>query len=301
MALEEIVRRQFGEADRSLVQDQVIAALQADPEAFIDAYRKHLDSFGGRYVATDLAKTLFEQYAASRENRGRYNMAVHNAAAVLAGEQFRRAIRDESDPARTGALFLTGMPGAGKTSAVQVPGKVLGLDGFAPGQRVIFEGQMINPVTSIEKVGQALAAGLQASLMALLPKPEDALANTFRRFQELGRGAGIDVMAQIQEGLPAGLRTLRREFGDQLEISVWDIRVRSTPVRHEGESGIVIIEKELEDGSVRDRLLATAERFRDAGAIDDDCYRQCRGLAPYQRQFGVSAGHDGQLEAGARG
>jgi hypothetical protein len=65
--------------------------------------------------------------------------------------------------------------------------------------------------------------------------------------------------------------------------------------------GEAVTEKELENGSVRDRLLATAERFRESGAIDDDCHRQRLGLAPYEQQFARSVADDVRLSADARG
>ena len=56
MALEEIVRRQFAEPDRSLVQDRVIALLKANLEGLLEASARLLQSFGGRYVGSDPAK-----------------------------------------------------------------------------------------------------------------------------------------------------------------------------------------------------------------------------------------------------
>ncbi len=286
MALEEIVRRQFAEPDRALVQDQVIAMVQADLEGLLEAYAGLPGSFGGRYVNSDMAKELFRAYAESRETRGRYDAAVHNAAAVLAAEQFRRQIVDLSDPDRIGALFLTGMPGAGKSTALMTGYRSLGSEQFAPGQRVVFEGQLSTPATSIEKVGQALEAGLRVAIVAVLPKAEEALANTFQRFQEFGRGATMYAMADIHEGLPASLRALQKEFGDRLNLNVLDVRVRSITENIPGEGGILAFEKELQNGSVRTRLADEAERLRESGAIDVDCYNQFLGIAPHGRHFG---------------
>ena len=301
MALEEIKRRQFAEPDRALVQDQVIALVQAELEGLLEAYAALPGSFGGRYVNSDMAKELFQQYAESRETRGRYDAAVHNGAAVLAAEQFRRQIVDLSDPERVGALFLTGMPGSGKSTALMGFQQTMGREKFAPEQRVVFEGQMSTPATSIEKVGQALQAGLRPTVVAVMPSAEAALANTLKRFQEFGRGATIAAMSNIHEGLPASLRELNREFGDRLNIAVLDWRVRSIPVRLDGEAGIIAFEKELENGSVRNRLTVEAERLRDSGAIDDDCYRQCVGLAPYGQHFdnpSRSIGNEQEVERG---
>ena len=86
-------------------------------------------SFGGRYIAADLFKETFAAYAESRESRNRYNAPVHNSAAVLSAEQFRRVLRQADDPARDTVVLLTGIPGAGKTSSVLAGG---GLSNHAP-------------------------------------------------------------------------------------------------------------------------------------------------------------------------
>ena len=117
-------------------------AVEADPERFLTAYRLDSRSFQGRYVNSDLMKEMFPEYSASREHRNRYNLPVHNAAAVLAAAQFRAAIADDSVPERTNALFLTGVPGAGKTTAV-----LANRDQFPQDARIFYEGQLADPST----------------------------------------------------------------------------------------------------------------------------------------------------------
>ena len=67
-------------------------AVETDPEPFLAAYRVHPDTHGGRYVAADMMKEVFPEFSASREGRTTYNIPLHNSAAVLASEQFRRAV-----------------------------------------------------------------------------------------------------------------------------------------------------------------------------------------------------------------
>ena len=92
-------------------------------------------SFGGRYIAADLFKETFAAYAESRESRNRYNAPVHNSAAVLSAEQFRRVLGQADDPACDTVVLLTGIPGAGKTSSVLAGG------GLSPDTKAVFEGQ----------------------------------------------------------------------------------------------------------------------------------------------------------------
>src|SRR3546814_14958650 len=90
MALEPIRVLEFADADRADVQRRVVDAVQAAPERFLTDYAARPGTFGGRYVCADAMKELLPEYTASREARGRYNAPVHNAAAVLAAEQYRR-------------------------------------------------------------------------------------------------------------------------------------------------------------------------------------------------------------------
>jgi len=274
------------EPDRANVQRRVVEAVQADPERFLAAYAAHKDSHGGRYVCADLMKDVIPEYAASKETRGRYNAVVHNAAAVLAAEQYRRVISDDSDPARTEAVFVTGMPGAGKTSTVQNAAMKAG-DRLSPDIRVLYEGQLVDAASSAVKVGQALDAGLSLTIVAVLPRAEQALEFSFKRFEEYGRGAGVGVMARIQEGTPDGLNGLLERFGDKVSIEVHDVRDRNKPVMYKGQAGIDVWKEELSHGSVRERLTNEFERRRSAGLVSDDAQRQFQGEPPYPDRFAV--------------
>ena len=84
---------------------------------------------------------------------------------------------------------------------------------------VVFEGQLAKPETSIAKIKQAINVGFHVTIR-LACFAENALANTFRKFNKIGRGAGIGVMADIQGGLPDGMRALEREFGDKVQLKI---------------------------------------------------------------------------------
>ncbi|CAM8665457.1 hypothetical protein CVO77_20250 (plasmid) [Sphingopyxis lindanitolerans] len=286
MALEPIRVLEFADADRADVQRRVVDAVQAAPERFLTDYAARPGTFGGRYVCADAMKELLPEYTASREARGRYNAPVHNAAAVLAAEQYRRVVADSSDPARNLVLFVTGMPGAGKTSEIQYAalheGNRLGRD-----VRAIFEGQLVDPQASIAKVEQALSAGCRVGVIAVLPRPEEALAHTFQRFEELGRGASAAVMVRIQEGTPDGLEALLGRFGDQISVAVHDVRDRANVHRLEGMDGVNIWQKELENGPVQERLEREFDRLNQLGRVSADCALQFKGQSPHGQLYAI--------------
>lgn len=271
--MDSIVRKNFTQPDRAAVQNEVIRAVEANPEPFLAEYTVTAHNFAGRYVSADAFKDTFPQFRQSQEARNRYNTVVHNSAAVLAAEQFRRALHDASDPARDTAIFVTGIPGAGKTSAV------IGA-GFPSNARVLFEGQMNRPEPSIAKMQEAVDLGLKVHVYVVHVTPELALRRTFQRFEEYGRGAGIAVMADIQAGQADGLREVHERFGNAVSLTILDHRV---PNQHKELVGWHHLKQLAQEGNherITHRLKAELERHRAEGRISDACYRQANGDAP---------------------
>jgi hypothetical protein len=218
MALEGISHRLYPESDRNEVQERIAKAIETDPEPFFASYLAHPQSFEGRYVCSDLFKETFPEFSASPESRARYNNPVHNSAAVLASEQFRRMVQNNPNPEQDTVIFLTGVPGAGKTTAV------LTNDQMDANTRVVYEGQLARPATVIPKIRQVLDAGMKPLIVAVHTPSEVALANTLRRFEREGRGASIEAMASIQGRLPEGLAAIHEHFGDTVQFVLFDRR-----------------------------------------------------------------------------
>lgn len=275
MALEPIKRLQFSDPEKVRVQAEAIASAETWTERHIARYRGLDGAFGGRYIGADLFKETFADYAASRESRGRFNNAVHNASAVLSAELFRRVLAE--DDGRTRAMFLTGIPGAGKTTSVLVQG------GLAPDTRLVFEGQMWRPESTLPKLQQALDAGLEPVLVVVHPRPEYALRNTFKRFNELGRGASIATMASIQGGLPDGLAAVREHFGDAVQLIVHDARNPDARSKLVGWQNLPLLRSEGNREQIHQRLVSELERAEREGAIGLAHRQQAIGDAPDPR------------------
>ena len=286
--LETIQRTHFADEDRSRAQDDAIRSTTRTEEHF-EAYRKLESSFGGRYVAADLFKETFAVYAQDRESRNRYNVPVHNASAVLAAELFRRNLAISGEPHRNKVVLVTGIPGAGKTTTV-LTGEDLAAD-----HKMIYEGQLVRPETTLPKIEQVLVAGLQPVVIAVHALPEDALRNTLRRFREYGRGAGIDVMAAIQGNLPEGLRSVHQRFGERVTLQVFDYRDRRDPRALAGWDNLRVLRSEGHREQIAHRLKAELERLVRSGAADPAFERQALGKPPLAR--GVDQEGAGQHEA----
>lgn len=292
----EIRRSNYDHGDRQAVQQQAVSAVLNETGRMMERYRELPEAHGGRYVGADLAKELFADYNQSREARNRYNAPVHPSAAALAGELFNQAVLDHGHPQRDRAVFLTGSPGAGKTTMVLDQGQLQ--ENIA----VVYEGQMFRPEQSFAKLDAALAQGLKPEIIAVQPRPETALENTFNRFDHVGRGASIQVMSQIQGELAEGLRKIHAQYGDRVDLRVIDTREVAHTGRateHKGWQNLQILESEGNQDAIKDRLAAELQRHRAAGTITDACYRQAAGQAPLQGQLTdrrMGPGHDPDAE-----
>lgn len=285
MSIEPIRRLLFDDADRAAVQDAAIKAVEADPEAFIAAYIADPKSHGGRYIAADLFKEHFPAFNESKDSRNRYNTPVHNGAAVLSAELFRRRLTAD-EPDRNTVLFLTGIPGAGKTSSVLAGGQL------PEDCRLVFEGQLSKLGPTLEKIQQVLDAGLRPVIIAVHTRPENALDNTLTRFDDYGRGASINVMADIQGNLPDSLKAVHEQFGDQVQLIVCDYRDRRDHHPLEGWTHLDVLRSEGAHHEIRDRLTAALEQRKDS--ITEAAWRQAAGHPPAPLVRAMASRHDGQ-------
>ncbi len=295
MSIETIRRIGFAQADRQMVEDAVIQSVQGNPERFIEQYKRDSRSFEGRYIAADLFKETFAEFSQSKDARNRYNAPVHNSAAVLSAELFRRALNDNSHPERNTVVFLTGTPGAGKTSSVLSTGEL------PRSYLAVFEGQLSNPVTTQEKIQQVLDAGFKPVIIAVHVRPELALSNTLKRFDEEGRGASINVMSSIQGGLPASLGEAHKQFGSAVELNVIDHRDKMKPTTLTGWKNLPVLESEGNHDQIKQRLSNALEKLRRAGSISEPAYRQACGLPPLERDTGLDRNDQSKLRSNDNG
>ncbi len=290
MALESIRRQTYPEADRNEVQERVARAIEADPEQFFARYQALSQSFDGRYVCSDLFKETFPDFSASNEARGRYNNPLHNSAAVLASEQFRRRVQDASRPEQDTVIFLTGVPGAGKTTAI------LSENDLEANVRLVYEGQLARPDSVIPKIAQVLDAGLRPVIVAVHTPAEVALSNTLRRFERHGRGASVEAMASIQGNLPDGLAAIHARFGDAVQFQLFDRRQGlGATEQKEGWLHASELQSEGTYEQLKARLHAALDQHEIAGGFSADAIAQARGLAPTRtRDSGLAAPDGGQ-------
>lgn len=272
--MEKIALRGFTDPAKVEAEAKAIDLATNHTEKVLADYAARPDTYGGRYVCADSFKEQMPGFAQSRESRSALNGAVHNAAAVLSSEQFRHMVGKGPEPGRDSVVFITGIPGAGKSSTVA--GAVA--EGSAA---VVFEGQMSRPEPTMQKIEQALGNGFKVGVVAVHVAPEVALDRTNIRYlnPDNGRGASLSVMADIQGNLPAGLRQIRERFGDRVGLSVLD----NNPGReklHEGWQSIRELEKEGTREDIHSRLATALDAGHRAGRYSAGFYLQAAGREP---------------------
>lgn len=272
--MEKITLRTFEDPELRRVQDAAVNLARTGTDAVLSAYAARPDTFQGRYVCADSMKELMPRFGESPESRSRFNGAVHNSAAVLSSEQFNRLVQRGPQAGQDNVIFITGIPGAGKSSTVQQ-------QGMRPDVAIIFEGQMSRPEPSMAKIEQALNAGFKVGVVAVHTPPEVALQRTNYRFNDPnnGRGASLAVMSEIQGNLPAGLAAIRGRFGDQVSLLVVDNGQERSRL-HEGWEAVKLLEREGTHEHIRNRLQTALDQGYSEGRYSAGFYAQAAGREP---------------------
>jgi len=278
--MEKISLRGFTDPVKIEVEAKAIERATQHTEQVLNEYALRPDTFGGRYVCADSFKELMPGFAQSRESRSALNGAVHNAAAVLSSEQFRRIVDQGPTSDRDTVVFVTGIPGAGKSSSV--------VSSIQNSAAVVFEGQMSRPDPVIQKIDQALQKGFKVEIVAVHVAPEVALERTNARYLDPanGRGASLNVMADIQGNLPAGLRQINERFRDRVQLTVLDNNPGQQKT-YDGWNSIRELEKEGNRDDIYEKLTRALDRGYRESRYSTGFYVQAAGREPPGMEAGT--------------
>ena len=263
----------FADPERAEVENRVIQRVETDPQALFKLYRQLPESLDGRYINSDLFKEIFPEYSASPAHRTVFNVPVHNSAAVLANAFFHERVAAKDPQNRNNVLFITGIPGAGKSTAIQKNNMTLS------DYKVIYEGQLSNFEQAKEKIDWCLQHGCDVTVYAFHQSPEKALQNTFIRFNNIGRGASITAMSNIQGNLGDSIERLSATYDKRAIFCVVDLRTPNSNPQC-GKESLQILKSEGDKDAIRKRLEAELERWRNSGRISEACFREAAGKRP---------------------
>ena len=188
-------------------------AEENDLEHF-EIYKQLKSSINGEYVCSDLFKETFPLYTESIESRKKMSEIIHNSAACLAGEYFDVLAEDKSIDK---CIFLSGVPGAGKSYLIQS----VALSGELDEKTMIYEGD-ITTETIYEKMDKCVANGKDIFLLIVNPTLELAQRNAIARHFEIGRGASSETMARIMSRIPDAVDKIMAKY--DIEIGIFNKR-----------------------------------------------------------------------------
>ena len=244
----------LSEEDRKIEQYFIDEACEKTEE-YLQKYKNMPQSFGGRYICADLFKETFDIYSVNSETRNLYASSIHNSAAVLSNELFQRMA---IDPAISKCIFLTGIPGAGKSFFVQS----LIVNGELPKDTMVFEGDINALETIKQKMQKVLDNHKKIYVIVLNPTLELAYRNMMERLHEIGRGASMHTMARIASGLKNSLKDLYSFFNGNIQIGIYNKFSNADIVIQEGIENINTLEdrsyEEIKDelAQIREKIIA---------------------------------------------
>ncbi|MBU3626039.1 hypothetical protein ICN48_07305 [Polynucleobacter sp. JS-Safj-400b-B2] len=284
--LESITIRGFEDPERAAAEIQFSKLVNDNPRRFIDRYKQDPRSHGGLYVNSDLFKETFELYAQSNETRSFYNLPAHNSAAVLAAALFRENLAAAQAQIKEGGvrgrvLLVTGTPGAGKSSAIAT-----GL-GENFDIATIFEGQLVDVAATKIKIDQILEKGLRPEIITVHAKAENALDNALNRFEQVGRGASIDLIANLLSRLPQSLAEVHQTYGGAVKLTIIDRRDVDNSLITLSWDNLPTLSSEGTYEHIRERLSKHLEERNQSGSISLANYEQARGRAPIRPSIGI--------------
>ncbi len=200
--------------EQAAMEEKFINRATEETESCIESYLRLPSSMNGHYISSDLFKEVFPEFIESMEARRKFATVVHNSAAVLANELFIRNARDERIKE---CVFLTGVPGAGKTFFIQS----LYLSGQIPEDIMIFEGDITNESIK-EKIKLVIENNKSVNIIVINPTLELAMENAINRALEMGRGASCSTMARIISSLPMALDNIIRMCDGKLSLGIYN-------------------------------------------------------------------------------
>ena len=147
--------------------------------------------------------------------------------------------------------------------------------------RGVYEGQLVDE-SAIAKIQEAIEAGLRPFIYVVHTTPETALDNTINRFNLIGRGASIALIAKILGDLPEGLHRIQKQFGNAVALDIFDKRDQFNVKILEGWEHLDILQSEGTRERIGTRLSEYLENIR--AKLSADCYDQAAGRVPVLRR-----------------
>jgi len=273
--VDEVLAPEPGRADQE-IEARFSKQLETDKPAAITEYSKLPGSDNGRILNTDLARELSPDYRTDRTR----SAAVHEPASALVKEMYARKL--EEAPAKGElpiVVFTAGGTGAGKSTAISSFPEMASEVRHA---QIVYDTNLNNPISAVQKIDQALAAGKDVRIRYVSRDPVESLVHgALPRAMRMGRTVPLVEHAKTHAGGAATIKTLAERYSN-------DSRVKIQVIDNSGGKGGARIGsidqiKIPEYDALLGDLHAALEKERAAGRISEAVYRGTTDAALQQR------------------
>lgn len=173
-------------------------------EKYLEKYKSLIESNNGHYINADLMKETFSVFSVSPINRKKYNLTIHNSAAVLSNELFKQMLESKMFKH---CIFLTGAPGAGKTFFIQS----LFLTKSISEDTLVYEVNITSP-SIFSKIESAQMNSVECSIIVINSPLELSVQNAIERENKIGRSVTPYTMAKIYSEIPDYLLQIHQKY-----------------------------------------------------------------------------------------
>ena len=238
-------------------------AVENKTDRLVAEYRKRF----GNVVDADKFKELYKPYAESDATRESLNRAIHKASSAGKMAVYRQMVQEAPRPGQQPSVtFVAGGPGAGKSTATEIPGVKAILDA----EQIVVDGPLSNVKVANSMIGAAVDAGKSVSIMYVHRDPVEAWTDGVQR--RAGRKPPLDYHVGSHARGVEAIRTLHRQWGDHPNVQ-FDIleNVTGTGVT---ETTLDQLPEAYNEGDVRSAIDArqsaapAAEGAWPGGAVD---------------------------------
>ena len=244
--------------------------VEADKEGHVERYlQANTDKTGLVSISADRARHLFPEYAASKEGAFLNTEATNHAASVIASAAFDKALNNGAVAGGKEAVFIAGMPGAGKSSAENafVTDK--------PEVGLFYEGNLSDPALLQRRVQAVLDAGGKPTVVYVYAPPKAALERMIGRAGKIGRYVPIEYGAKVAANTPGSIEKLYEKFGDQVKYGAVDNSGKDA-VTTKGIDSIRKLAENRTAEEITDEQHTHAKALRKSGTLSDELYERIR-------------------------
>lgn len=250
----------------NVTSDEFVKRFQSDRDGYVKRYLDNNTENGVVSISADRARSLFPEYAASKEGALEHTETTNRAASMIASSAFDRSIASGAVKGKQVA-FIAGGPGSGKSTAENAVAEE------EDNTAMLYEGNLSDPALLQSRVKSVLDAGGEPTVFYVYAPPKTAMERQVSRSNEIGRYVTIDYGSKVAANTPASIEALFDKYGDKVQYRAIDNSGK--PGEGKVEEGIDAIRRLAQNRTsdeIRDEQHEHAKHLLAAGTLSQKLY-----------------------------